>query len=144
MAWLTLVISVLTVISTGLAGTWAIGRSFNPLKRVAAVASSVAHTDLESGKVELTQRVSPHDAIPGTEVGNVGQALNALIDNVDSALKVRERSQGRCANSWPTPPMSCVPRCRRSAATPSCWPPPSTSPMTGGARSIGCWSKVHA
>lgn len=95
MAWLTLVISVLTVISTGLAGTWAIGRSFNPLKRVAAVASSVAHTDLESGKVELTQRVSPHDAIPGTEVGNVGQALNALIDNVDSALKVRERSQGQ-------------------------------------------------
>lgn len=95
MAWLTLMIGVLTVISTGLAGTWAIGRSFAPLKRVAAVASSVARTDLETGQVELKQRVAPHDAIPGTEVGNVGRALNALIDNVDSALKVRDRSQAQ-------------------------------------------------
>lgn len=95
MAWLTLMIGVLTVISTGLAGTWAIGRSFAPLKRVAAVASSVARTDLETDQVELNQRVAPHDAIPGTEVGNVGRALNALIDNVDSALKVRDRSQAQ-------------------------------------------------
>ena len=95
MAWLTLIIGVLTVISTGLAGTWAIGRSFAPLKRVAAVASSVARTDLEAGQVELNQRVADRDAIPGTEVGNVGRALNALIGNVDSALKVRDRSQAQ-------------------------------------------------
>jgi len=93
MAWLTLVISLLTVMGSGLAGSWAIGRSFAPLKRVAGVASSVANADLESGRVDLKQRVSDKDAIPGTEVGNVGQALNALIDNVDGALKVRERSQ---------------------------------------------------
>lgn len=95
MAWLTLIIGVLTVISSGLAGTWAIGKSFAPLKRVAAVASSVARTDLETDQVELNQRVAAHDAIPGTEVGNVGRALNALIDNVDSALKVRDRSQAQ-------------------------------------------------
>lgn len=93
MAWLTLFVALFLVIGTGLMGTWLISRSFAPLKRVAAVASSVAAEDLDSGKVELTQRVAPQDAIPGTEVGDVGRALNAMLDNVSTALTAREKSQ---------------------------------------------------
>ncbi|MCZ4148362.1 two-component sensor histidine kinase, partial [Escherichia coli] len=47
------------------------------------------------GKVDLTQRVPARDAIPGTEVGNVGNALNAMISNVATALTAREKSQAQ-------------------------------------------------
>lgn len=93
MAWLTLFIAISLVLGTGLVGTWLISRSLAPLKRVAAVASSVAAEELDSGKVELTQRVAIADAVPGTEVGNVGRALNAMLDNVSTALTAREKSQ---------------------------------------------------
>lgn len=95
MAWLTLFIAMILIVGAGLAGSWLISRSLAPLKRVAGVAASVADTDLDSGKVELTQRVDDADATPGTEVGNVGYALNAMIDNVSTALTAREKSQAQ-------------------------------------------------
>ncbi|GAA1414699.1 sensor histidine kinase [Glutamicibacter uratoxydans] len=95
MAWLTLFIAMILIVGAGLAGSWLISRSLAPLKRVAIVATSVADADLDSGKVELTQRVNDSDATPGTEVGNVGYALNAMIDNVSTALTVREKSQAQ-------------------------------------------------
>ncbi|MFJ2619759.1 sensor histidine kinase [Glutamicibacter sp. NPDC087344] len=95
MAWLTLFIAMILIVGAGLAGSWLISRSLAPLKRVAGVAASVADTDLDSGKVELTQRVAQKDATPGTEVGNVGYALNAMINNVSTALTAREKSQAQ-------------------------------------------------
>lgn len=95
MAWLTLFIALILIAGAGLTGSWLISRSLASLKRVAAVASSVAAEDLDSGKVDLTQRVPAQDAIPGTEVGNVGNALNAMISNVSTALSAREKSQAQ-------------------------------------------------
>ncbi|MHC6175490.1 sensor histidine kinase [Glutamicibacter endophyticus] len=95
MSWLTLFIALFCVLGAGLAGSWWITRSFAPLKRVASVAASVASEDLKTGTVAPMDKVSSEDAIPGTEVGNVGWALNAMIDNVSTALTAREKSQAQ-------------------------------------------------
>ena len=79
----------------GVSGTLLVTRALRPLARVSAVASAVAEQPLEKGDVDVAIRVAPEDAQPGTEVGNVGQALNNLLDNVDGALEVRARSEAR-------------------------------------------------
>lgn len=78
----------------GLVATLAISRSLRPLARISKVATDVAAMPLESGTVDLSGRRVPTDlAQPGTEVGNVGHALNLLIDNVDEALGARARTE---------------------------------------------------
>ncbi|MGG5753261.1 sensor histidine kinase [Zafaria sp. Z1313] len=93
LSWTMLLVSAAGVLATGLAGTLIIRRSLRPLERVSAVAASVAALPLDAGNVRLAQRVAPDDAVPGTEAGNVGHALNALLDNVESALEVRQASE---------------------------------------------------
>ncbi|WP_291278013.1 cell wall metabolism sensor histidine kinase WalK [Galactobacter sp.] len=83
-------------IVVGAVGSLLITRALRPLARVSAVASTVAAQPLERLDVELSSvRVTPHDSEPGTEVGNVGQALNNLLDNVDGALEVRAAAEER-------------------------------------------------
>ncbi len=78
----------------GLVATFAISRSLRPLARISKVATDVAAMPLESGTVDLSGARVPTDlARPGTEVGNVGNALNLLIDNVDEALGARARTE---------------------------------------------------
>ncbi|KAA0977420.1 sensor histidine kinase [Paeniglutamicibacter gangotriensis] len=92
---LTLTISLAGVIAIGLIGSLIIRRSLAPLQRVSAVASSVANAELESGTAALEARVTPADSIPGTESGEVGRALNALLDNVGTAFAAREESEAQ-------------------------------------------------
>lgn len=83
-------------IVVGAVGSLLITRALRPLARVSAVASTVAAQPLERLDVELSSvRVTPKDSEPGTEVGNVGQALNNLLDNVDGALDVRAAAEER-------------------------------------------------
>ena len=88
-------ISLAGLIAIGLVGSLIIRRSLAPLQRVSAVASSVANAELESGTAALRARVSPRDSIRGTESGEVGRALNALLDNVGTAFAVREASEAQ-------------------------------------------------
>lgn len=83
------------VLLIGTLGSVLISRSLRPLARVSAVASAVAEQPLERGEVDVDLRVAPEDSVPGTEVGNVGLALNNLLDNVDAALDVRAHSEAR-------------------------------------------------
>lgn len=83
------------VLLIGTLGSVLISRSLRPLARVSAVASTVAEQPLERGEVDVDLRVAPEDSVPGTEVGNVGLALNNLLDNVDAALDVRAHSEAR-------------------------------------------------
>ncbi|MHA7244391.1 sensor histidine kinase [Paeniglutamicibacter antarcticus] len=92
---LTLTISLAGLIGIGLIGSLIIRRSLAPLQRVSAVASSVATAELESGTAALEARVTPEDSVPGTESGEVGRALNALLDNVGTAFAVREASEAQ-------------------------------------------------
>lgn len=81
------------VVVTGLAAAWVITRQLRPLERVATTASEVAELNLETGRSALTKRV-PNELIkPGTEVGDVGRAMNHMLEHVDDALSARYQSE---------------------------------------------------
>ncbi|MEG9249405.1 HAMP domain-containing sensor histidine kinase [Arthrobacter sp. Soc17.1.1.1] len=86
-------LSLAGIVLTGLAGTVIIRRSLRPLEELSAVATSVSQLPLSSGEVAIPVRVPPAVARPGTEVGTVGLALNAMIDHVSSALRERHASE---------------------------------------------------
>jgi two-component system, OmpR family, sensor kinase len=92
----TIVLVVLiAILLAALLGTFVLRRALRPLSRVATVATDVARMHLESGDVKLAERVPEHDTNPKTEVGQVGLALNNLLDTVDSALTVRQASEAK-------------------------------------------------
>lgn len=76
-----------------LGGQWIIRRNLAPLSRVAHTATQVSRLELDSGAVAVAQRVPAADTDPRTEVGQVGLALNSMLDNVEGALKARHESE---------------------------------------------------
>ena len=81
------------LVLVGLGGTVLIRRSLAPLDRVAATARRVSALKLDSGQVALAERVPAEDADAHTEVGQVGLAINTMLDNVESALHARQESE---------------------------------------------------
>ncbi|BBZ41213.1 sensor histidine kinase [Mycobacterium conspicuum] len=82
-----LVTAVLTV--------WVVGYTLRPLRRVAATAAEVAAMQLTDDDHQISARVAVADTDPDNEVGIVGNTLNRLLDNVDSALAHRADSDQR-------------------------------------------------
>ncbi|WP_369250972.1 ATP-binding protein [Streptomyces sp. R41] len=72
-----------------------IRRQLRPLGRVAATAVEVSHAPLGHGEVTGLTRVPGHDTDPGTEAGQVGAALNRMIDHVETSLAQRQRTEER-------------------------------------------------
>ncbi|MDH2443295.1 HAMP domain-containing sensor histidine kinase [Amnibacterium sp. CER49] len=89
---ITLVV-VAAIVLAALIGALVVGRALRPLRRVATVASNVAGMRLDRGDVHLVQRVPGRYTNPHTEVGQVGSALNSLLESVESALAVRQASE---------------------------------------------------
>jgi two-component system OmpR family sensor kinase len=85
--------TVVGLVLVAAGGTILIRRSLAPLDRVAATARRVSHLKLDSGHVALAERVADEDADEHTEVGQVGQAINTMLDNVESALHARQESE---------------------------------------------------
>ncbi len=83
------------LLAAALAGAVIVRRALRPLRRVAATASRVSTLPLERGEVDLADRVAGGDTDPRTEVGQVGAALNRLLDHVGSALTARQASESR-------------------------------------------------
>lgn len=83
------------IILVALIGTWLVRRNLEPLRRLAATATKVSQTPLDSGKVALGARVDPIDTDTRTEVGQVGAAFNEMLDHVDEALNARHQSEQR-------------------------------------------------
>ena len=83
------------LVVVGAGGLWLVRRNLAPLQRVAHTATRVSRLRLESGDVALAERVDERDTDPRTEVGQVGMALNALLDNVEGALQARHESEQR-------------------------------------------------
>ncbi len=95
-----LVIIALSGVALGLVlvsvlGTWIVRRNLEPLHRVADTATRVSRMPLSTGKVALAERVDPADTDTRTEVGQVGAALNEMLDHVDEALNSRHQSEQR-------------------------------------------------
>jgi two-component system OmpR family sensor kinase len=84
---------LIALVVAGWAGAVIIRRSLKPLNRVAATATRVSELELDRGEVQLAQRVPVGDTDPRTEVGQVGAALNRLLDHVGSALEARHASE---------------------------------------------------
>ena len=87
--------SIAGLAATGFVGSWLIRRGLLPLRRVAATAERVSHQRLDAGEVALAERVPEQDTDPRTEVGQVGLAINSMLDNVAGALQARQRSESR-------------------------------------------------
>lgn len=68
-------------------------RSLRPLTRLATTAHQVSNLPLDRGEGQVPVRVAPADADPANEVGQVGLAFNHMLDNVESALAARHRSE---------------------------------------------------
>jgi two-component system OmpR family sensor kinase len=76
-------------------GIVVIRRALAPLTRVAATAGQVADLSLDRGEVALPVRVPERDANPNTEVGQMGSALNRMLDHISAALSTRQASETR-------------------------------------------------
>ncbi|MEV6941782.1 ATP-binding protein [Streptomyces sp. NPDC051172] len=88
------------VAATGLAAACivcavVIRRQLRPLGRVAATAVEVCRSPLGRGDVTGLTRVTARDADPADEVGQVGAALNRMIDHVETSRAERRRSEER-------------------------------------------------
>ncbi|MHA6616794.1 sensor histidine kinase [Pseudonocardia sp. DLS-67] len=86
-----LVVTGITLAGAGVAAAVVVRRELRPLERVAATAARVSTLPLDRGEVSLVERVP--DVDPSTEVGQVGSALNRMLDNVGSALEARHESE---------------------------------------------------
>ena len=87
------IVVVLALTGAGVAGAIAVRRELRPLEQVAETAGRVSALQLDSGEVELLERVPAAHTDPGTEVGQVGAALNRMLDNVAAALDARHASE---------------------------------------------------
>ncbi|MDT0389297.1 sensor histidine kinase [Streptomyces dubilierae] len=81
--------------AAGLAGSVLVGVATRPLRRVAATATRVSELPLHTGEVRLSERVPDSETDPHTEVGQVGAALNRMLDHVHGALHARQQSETR-------------------------------------------------
>ncbi|WP_299444197.1 cell wall metabolism sensor histidine kinase WalK [uncultured Phycicoccus sp.] len=87
--------TVVGLVLVGAGGAVVIRRSLAPLDRVAATARQVSTLQLDSGAVSLGVRVPERDADGRTEVGQVGLAINTMLDDVEQALQARQDSEMR-------------------------------------------------
>jgi two-component system OmpR family sensor kinase len=86
-------VTLATILLAAIVATLVVRVALRPLGRVAATASRVAELPLATGAVTLAERVSPQDTDPGTEVGQVGAALNLMLGHVEEALQSRQASE---------------------------------------------------
>jgi two-component system OmpR family sensor kinase len=85
------VVTVAALAVAALAGTQVVRVALRPLGRVTATAQRVAGLPLDRGQVALAERVPDSD--PRTEVGQVGAALNLMLEHVESSLRSRQQSE---------------------------------------------------
>jgi two-component system OmpR family sensor kinase len=93
---LTAAITIVTLVGLIIAavlGAFIVRLALRPLRRVTSTASKVAEMPLDEGEVALAVRVPNPN--PHTEVGQVGVALNRMLENVSDALNARHQSETR-------------------------------------------------
>lgn len=90
------VVGATALIGATTAGILIIRRQLAPLARVSDAARQVAGLELDRGEVRLpTPIVTVDPASAHTEVGQLGSALNRMLDRIASALSARHASETR-------------------------------------------------
>jgi len=64
-----------------------------PLRGVAETATRVASIRMDQGDVSIDERVPAEQVDEHSEIGQVGLALNSLLDRVDASLAARQRNE---------------------------------------------------
>ncbi|GAA1470547.1 sensor histidine kinase [Microbacterium thalassium] len=77
----------------GIAIALVIRASLRPLRSVADTATRVARMPMAEGDVTISERVPDAYTDDRTEIGQVGSALNTLLDHVDESLSARQRNE---------------------------------------------------
>ncbi|MFE5888354.1 ATP-binding protein [Streptomyces sp. NPDC056462] len=88
-------VAVAGLFVAGCVCTVVIRRQLRPLGRVVATAAEVSRAPLDRGEVIGLTRVPARDTDPASEAGQVGAALNRMIDHVESSLTARRRTEER-------------------------------------------------
>ncbi|MET9410193.1 HAMP domain-containing sensor histidine kinase [Streptomyces sp. NPDC002935] len=83
------------LLAASLAGAAIVTLALRPLRKVAATATRVSELPLHTGEVTLYERVPESESDPHTEVGQVGAALNRMLDHIHGALHARQQSEMR-------------------------------------------------
>ncbi|WP_048474084.1 sensor histidine kinase [Mycolicibacterium chlorophenolicum] len=90
------IVAAVALVGAGTAGVVIIRRQLAPLARVSAAAQQVADLELDRGEVRLpTPIVKVDPAAANTEVGQLGSALNRMLDRIAGALSARHASETR-------------------------------------------------
>ena len=90
------VVGVIALVAATTAGILVIRRQLGPLSRVSAAARQVADLELDRGEVRLpTPIVKVDPASVHTEIGQLGSALNRMLDRIAGALSARHASEMR-------------------------------------------------
>jgi two-component system OmpR family sensor kinase len=104
------VVGLAVIAAVGIGGWLLVRREMRPLERIAATADQIAAGDLSlrvpvespgsgspgAGKPGAGTRAAgsgPGAAAPATEVGRVAQAMNGMLDQVESAFAAQRRSE---------------------------------------------------
>ena len=88
-------VTLVAVAAAASAGTVVIRRALTPLRRVAQTAGEVAGLPLDRGDATLPVRVAEVDTNARTEVGQLGAAVNRMLDHIAAALATRQASEIR-------------------------------------------------
>lgn len=90
------VVAVLALLAAAVAGVLIIRRQLAPLSRVSEAARDVADRELDKGEVQLPAEIVHVDPLAAhTEVGQLGSALNRMLDRISAALAARHASETR-------------------------------------------------
>jgi two-component system OmpR family sensor kinase len=88
-------VTLVAVAAAATAGSVVTRRALAPLRRVAQTAGEVAGLPLDRGEATLPVRIAESDTNPRTEIGQVGAAVNRMLDHIAAALSTRQASETR-------------------------------------------------
>lgn len=81
------------LVAVAVASTLLVGANLRPLRRVTTTAEKVAALPLASGEVAMPDRVPAGP--PGSEIATLSSAFNTMLEEVESALSYRHRSEAQ-------------------------------------------------
>jgi len=88
-----IVVVALVILLGASIGAGLVRFALRPLDRIRETAAAVTKQPLDRGEVTLALRVPPQYATNDSEVGQVGAALNLMLDHVDDAFRSRFESE---------------------------------------------------
>lgn len=85
-----LLVGLVVLVGLGVTGYWTVRSALRPLDEIEQTAAAITAGD-------LTERVAKADA--STEIGRLGQSLNSMLDQIETAFRDREASEATARRS---------------------------------------------